>query len=35
LSISLTVCTIPSLPRPIVFWCPFGSAPDLPPNSAR
>lgn len=27
LSISLTVCTIPSLPKPIVFWCPFGSAP--------
>ena len=27
LSISLTVCTIPSLPKPIVFWCPFGNAP--------
>jgi len=27
LSICLTVCTIPNLPKPMVFWCPFGSVP--------
>lgn len=27
LNICLTVCTIPSLTKPTVFWCPFGSVP--------
>jgi hypothetical protein len=27
LSICLTACTIRSSPKPIVFWCPFGSVP--------